>query len=112
MALILTTCCPYILAKSFVELTRFLLKQSGVQYVLSAKLSQDPLESFFGKQRMRGGYSDNPTVSSFLYGAQSLRVQGSTAVKSTRGNTKRGRSTAALSVDDTPLPKRKRLKSS
>ena len=29
-----------------------LLKQPGVQYVYSAKLSQDGLESFFGKQRM------------------------------------------------------------
>ena len=62
------------------ELVRYLLKQPGVQYVLSAKLSQDCLESYFGKQRMRGGYCDNPRVASFMYGAQSLRVQGSTAV--------------------------------
>lgn len=71
----------FLAAKSFVELARYLLKQPGVNFVLSAKLSQDPLESFFGKQRMRGGYCDNPNVATFLYGAQSLRVQGSTAIK-------------------------------
>lgn len=91
------------------ELARYLLKQPGVHYVLSAKLSQDALESFFGKQRMRGGYCDNPNVSTFLYGAQSLRVQGSTAVKPTRGNCKRGKTNEPIIVDDTPLPKRQRL---
>jgi hypothetical protein len=96
--------------KSMTELVRYLLKQPGVQYVLSAKLSQDCLESYFGKQRMRGGYCDNPSVASFMYGAQSLRVQGSTAVKPKRGNCKRGRSDEnPIHVDETPLPKRRRL---
>ena len=96
--------------KSMTELVRYLLKQPGVQYVLSAKLSQDCLESYFGKQRMRGGYCDNPSVASFMYGAQSLRVQGSTAVKPKRGNSKRGRSDEnPIHVDETPLPKRRRL---
>ena len=36
------------------ELTRYLLNQSGVHCVLSVKLSQDELESFFGKQQMKG----------------------------------------------------------
>ena len=54
--------------KSFVELNKYLLKQDGVRYFLSEKLCQDTLESFFGKKRIRGGYSDNPTVSSFQYG--------------------------------------------
>lgn len=97
-----------IIAKAVAELVRFLLRQPGVQYVLTAKLSQDSLESFFGKQRMRGGYSDNPNVTTFLYGAQSLRVQGSTAVKPTRGNCKRGRNTQPMVVDEQPLPKRRR----
>ena len=76
--------------------------------MLTAKLTQDSLESFFGKQRMRGGYSDNPNVATFLYGAQSLRVQGSTAVKPTCGNCKRGRNTESMVVDEQPLPKRRR----
>ena len=76
--------------------------------MLTAKLSQDSLESFFGKQRMRGGYCDNPNVATFLYGAQSLRVQGSTAVKPTRGNCKRGRSKESIVIDKQPLPKHRR----
>ena len=43
--------------------------------MLTAELSQDSLESFFGKQRMRDGYSDNPNFATFLHGAQLLRVQ-------------------------------------
>ena len=72
------------------------------------KLTQDSLKSFFGKQRMRGGYSDNPNVATFLYGAQSLRVQDSTAVKPTRGNCKHGRNSESIVVDEQPLPKRRR----
>eukprot|EP00731_Ephydatia_muelleri_P000890 Em0001g890a len=53
---------------AFIELVRYLLKQPRVVYVLSAKLSQDCVESFFGKQRMRGGYCENPNVSSFISG--------------------------------------------
>ena len=45
---------------------------TGVKFLLSERLSQDPLGSFFGKQRMRGGYSDNPSVRDFLYGTSSL----------------------------------------
>ena len=92
------------------ELVTYLLDFPGVKYILSEKLCQDPLESFFGKQRMRGGYSDNPTVSSFLKGTVSLRVQGSMAMKPTRGNCRRGKENNDDNekVDDTPLPKRKR----
>ena len=36
---------------SMVELIPFLLKVIGVKYVLTEKFCQDPLESFFGKQR-------------------------------------------------------------
>ena len=94
--------------KSLVELTRYLLSHLGVQYFLSEKLTQDPLESFFGRQRMRGGYNENPNVQSFLYGSNSLRVQGSAALKVIRGNCKRGRSSSSMPVDHAPLPKRKR----
>ena len=94
-----------IAVKSFVELTRYLLRSGDVSFVLSEKLCQDPLESFFGRQRMRGRYSDNPTVSSFLYRTSSLRVQGSVAV---RGNCRRGQKRQSVVMDNTPLPKRPR----
>ena len=78
----------------------------GVQYFLSEKLCQDPLEGFFGKQRMRGGYSDNPSVDSFLKGTVSLRVQGSLAQAPKRGNC--SQEEELEEVDCTPLPKRSR----
>lgn len=99
-----------LLVHSFVELTNYLLDQPGVFYFLSEKLCQDPLESFFGKQRMRGGHCDNPTVQAFLKGTMSLRVQGSMAVKPMRGNCRRGKENKKpLPCDDTPMPKRPRL---
>ena len=63
--------------KSFVEITRYLLKLPGVtgHYFLSERLSQDPIENYFGRQRARGGRSDNPTVKACLENAQSLCVQ-------------------------------------
>ena len=40
-----------------------LLSVPSVEYILSERLCQDPLESFFGKkQRAARGRSDNPTV--------------------------------------------------
>ena len=90
------------------ELTRYLLCIEGVSFVLSEKLCQDTLESFFGKQRMRGGYNENPNVKSFLYGTSSLRVQGSLALDPVRGNCRRGRKRKEIPVDNTPLLKRRR----
>ena len=102
--------CHYHAVHSFVELTQYLLGLPGVNYFLSEKLCQDPLESFFGKQRMRGGYCDNPTVQTFLKGTVSLRVQGSMALKPMRGNCRReNEENEPLFYDDNiPLPKRPR----
>jgi hypothetical protein len=98
-----------------VEIIPFLLKVKGVRYVLTEKFCQDPLESFFGKQRMKGGSNDNPNVATFLKNTSSLRVQGSVAMKPIRGNCRRGRGKENMNdieVDDSPLPKRKRLSKS
>lgn len=94
--------------KSFLEICQYLLGLDGVKFILSGKFSQDPLENFFGKQRMRGGYSDNPTVKSFIHATSSLRVQGSTTLKSIRGNCLRGKDSSPITVDHTCLPKRPR----
>ena len=53
--------------KSVVELIRFSLdKIPGVKFVLTEHLCQDPLEAFFGRQRMSCGKNDNPSVQTFL----------------------------------------------
>ncbi len=74
---------------------------------MSERFSQDPLESFFGQQRARGGRSDNPNARNFLYNAQTIRVQRSVAIGH-GGNVKKRK----FSPDDAdfsqPLKKRPR----
>ena len=78
------------------------------QFLLSERLSQDPLENYFGCQRGRGGRNENPSVGSTLDSAQSIRVQRSLALKPVRGNCGRKRQPQKEVVDDTPLSKRPR----
>lgn len=103
---ILTMCILTVL--SFVEVTTLLLAVPGVQFLLSEKFCQDPLEAFFGKQRYKGGRNDNPSVKEFVDNTVSLRVQGSAALEPFRGNCSRKRKSEPLHLDDNPLPKRKR----
>ena len=90
------------------ELVPQLLGVPGVSFVLSERFCQDPLESYFGKQRYRGGWNDNPSVKQYLDNAASLCVQSSAALEPLRGNTAKRRSSANITMDNTPLPKRPR----
>ena len=93
------------------EATRYLLTLPGVtgHYLLSERFSQDPLEKYFSRQRASGGRCDNPSANSMLNSAQSLRVQGSLALQSVRGNcSHKRRLFSDDQADDTPLPKRHR----
>lgn len=87
--------------KSFIEITGYFLSQPGVQFVLSERFCQDPLESF-GNQQAKGGCSDNPTVEQFIENTVSLRVQGSAAVNPVCG--------IERTLHEAPLPKRPRRK--
>lgn len=105
--------------KSFVELSKYLMDQPFMKdkerYLLSEHFSQDPLENYFGQQRSRGGWCQNPTVSACISSAQSLRVQGSMAMIPVRGNSRRKRRILRDKnevIDNTPLPKRQRKKKS
>ena len=66
---------------SFVMLTEELLGEEGVEYFLSAKLNQDPLEEYFSKQRGMGGNRENPSVEQFGTNHLKLVVTGSAAVR-------------------------------
>ena len=94
--------------KSFVEMARYLLDQPGVKFLLSERFCQDPLESFFGHQRSKGGHNDNPTVKQFCDNTVSLRVQGAAALNPLRGNCRKRPTEQVIPIDETPLPKRKR----
>ena len=53
--------------KSFIDLVK-------VTAFLSERVSQDPLENFFGLQRQRGRVNENPNVAEFCKNTQTLRV--------------------------------------
>ena len=91
----------------------YLFKLKGVDCFLSEKLSQDPLEKFFGCQRQTGRTNENPTVAEFIKNTQSLRVINSIAVADItgRGNCRGSKRKAydLESVDlNKPINKRKR----
>ena len=70
------------------ELTQYLFTIPGVKLFLSERLSQDPLEKFFGCQRQRGGTADDPSVAEFLKNTNALRVINTTCCNVSRGNCK------------------------
>ncbi|KAK7481904.1 hypothetical protein BaRGS_00026812 [Batillaria attramentaria] len=95
--------------KAFPEVTRYLLRH-GVQYVLSNKFCQDPLEKHFGRQRGLGRRCENPNLWSFAYNENKLRLSRSLGVAiQPQGNVRRKRGGDEVVVISTsPLKKIKR----
>ena len=93
-------------------MTKYLLSQpnSDGLFLLSERVSQDPLENYFGKQRARGGRCDNPTVKECIKNAVAIRAQRSLDLDRVQGNCRRKcrLEDSAQTIDDTPLAKRKR----
>lgn len=102
--------CHLYAVRAIVELVRYCLRLPGVSSVLTEHLNQDPIEAFFGRQRMSCGRNDNPSVASFLQTTNLLRIQGSTALDPFRGNCRRRKRSelTPIPVDNTPVRKRKR----
>lgn len=95
---------------SFVEMAQFLLKDKRL-FLLSERISQDPLENYFGRQRARGGRNENPNLQQALANAAALRIQKSVALDPVRGNCRRKRHAvdeATVISESVPLPKRKK----
>ena len=90
---------------SFVELAQDLLLLPGVEYFLSDKLNQDPLEEWFSTVRGAGGSNNNPSAQDLGNTHLNLLVAGSNAVASTKGNCRNQKRKQNLS--DTPLPRKK-----
>ena len=63
-----------ITVNSLIQVVKFLLSE-GMEYVLSERFCQDLLEEYFGRQRERGCFSDNPTVEAFGYNDLTLAGQ-------------------------------------
>ena len=90
---------------SFKEVCKFLLEH-GVPYILSERFCQDDLENYFGRQRAIGSRRDNSTVRDVGYIDNTIKTQFS--VRSIAGNV-RGQSHNFNKINNTPLPKRKKL---
>ena len=71
--------------KSFIELARVLLSIPEAPPFLSRRITQDPLEKYFGLQRQRGRVNENPNVQEFQKNSQALRVVQACTL-SVRGN--------------------------
>ncbi len=88
----------------------FIFTIPGVKSFLSERISQDPLEKYFGRQRQRGGVNENPTADQFLKNNQALRVVNSIKLDVHKGNT-RGTNTVELTEESVvPLPKRRKIR--
>ena len=75
-----------------------LLNKDGVQFLLSEKLSQDPLEKYFSKQRAKGGADKNSTLETFNRNFLGLNVAADELVRVINGNT-RGRQRKIVQLD-------------
>ena len=96
------------IVKSFTELTRFVFTIPGIKVFLSEKISQDPLEQFFGCQRQRGSTSENPTVAEFCKNTQALRVINTVCGEVSKGNCRGNTRSLDTEKENKPLPKRRR----
>lgn len=94
--------------KSFIGMVKYLFSQPNITSFLSEKISQDPLEKFFGIQRQRGRVNENPSVQEFCKNTQALRVIDSVCANVSKGNTRGNKSRSSDVVSDQPLAKRKR----
>ena len=100
------------IVKSFIDLVRYIFTLPGVKSFVSERVSQDPLEKYFGLQRQRGRASENPNVQEFCKNTQALRVINSVCLDTVKGNcrgnkTKRRMTIADIENESQPLKKRK-----
>ena len=95
--------------KSFLELIEYIFKIPGVKFFLSERMSQDPLENFFGCQRQRGRTSENPTVQEFCKNTQALRVVNSVCASVSKGNCRGRKQPIDLEKENKPLTKCDRI---
>ena len=64
----------YNLTLTYIHIAYSLIDLAGVNSFLSERLSQDPLEKYFGQQRQRGGVNENPACDEFLPSTESSKL--------------------------------------
>jgi hypothetical protein len=94
--------------RSVTACIRYCLRQ-GMEFVLTERFNQDPIEQHFGMHRTVNGCNTNPSLEKFNHTMVRLRTVGSQAIAPIRGNTRRQLDLAP--IDATPLPKKQRRES-
>ena len=86
--------------------TKYLL-DNGIDFVLSNKFCQDPLEARFGMYRGLGQVSENPNLYTFGYQENKIRLQRSLAMTlQSKGNIgRRKRANDSVQISNCPLKK-------
>ena len=94
----------------FHDLAKQLLSEDGVDYVLSDKFNQDPLEEHFGKQRSRGGSNENPSLKEYMDNERKLLVAKSEMIRVVRGNIRGRQEEQTINITDDRLPLKRKKK--
>lgn len=89
-------------------MAEYLLTLKGVDFILSEKFNQDPLEIYFSKQRSQGARGDNPSVHQCLQNAQAIRAT-KTLTLGNCSNIRKRKATHNIEELSAPLPKRRPL---
>eukprot|EP00731_Ephydatia_muelleri_P013889 Em0007g1199a len=98
-----------ITVNSFVEMVKYLFSLEGVKSFLSNRISQDPIEKFFGCQRQRLSTNENPNAYEFSKSTETLRVVNSICRPSVHGNCRATATTDTIDLakERRPLHKRR-----
>ena len=97
------------IVNSFVEMVNYLFSLEGVKSFLSNRISQDPIEKFFGCQRQRLSTNENPNAYEFCKSTETLRVVNSICRPSVHGNCRATATTDTIDLakERRPLQKRR-----
>ena len=99
----------YFSVYAFHDLPKQLLSEDDVDYVLSDKSNQDPLEEHFKKQRARGDLNKNPNLKKYTDNERKLLVAKSEIIRVMRKNTRGRQEEQTIDItDDRLLPKGKK----
>ena len=79
-----------------------------MEFVLSERFSQDPLEEYFGNQRKLGRRNDNPDMKMFVYNNNTIRVQRAVSCQSGKKRGRKDREKSWVNVFNDPVAKRKK----
>jgi len=92
------------------ELLEHIFTIPGVKVFFSERLSQDPLEKFFGCQRQRGPTNENLNVVQFCKNTQALRVINGVCGNVSKSNCRSNKTSVNWGKENCPLPKQRKCK--